>query len=335
MKAAIDQIEAEPAPASASPTLALVAERAGVSAITVSRVIRTPGKVAEPTRRRVEAAMQSLGYVPNLLAGSLASARSRAIGVLVPTIANAIFAETVQGLSDVMEALGYAVMLAQSRYDPAQEERMLVALLARRPEAVMMVGSPATERGAEMLRRSRIPVVETWELPEHPIDAAVGFDNRAAGAAVARHFAATGRQLLAYVGGNDPRATRRWEGFRDEAVASGLAPPERLVLARNATAGQAAIATLPDADAIFASNDALAIGLLAGLRAARPRRRVPQDVAVVGLGDLELGRLAPPPLSTVRIDGAAIGRAAARLMLDPGGERRVDLGFELVIRESG
>jgi LacI family transcriptional regulator, gluconate utilization system Gnt-I transcriptional repressor len=322
-------------PVLTAPTLALVAAQAGVSPITVSRVVRTPGKVATETRERVQAAMQSLGYVPNLLAGSLASARSGMIGVLVPTIANAIFADTVQGLSDAMEALGYAVMLAQSRYDPAQEERVLTALLARRPEALMMVGSPATLRGAEMLRRARIPVVETWELPGQPIDAAVGFDNHAAGAAVARHFHHQGRRRLAYVGGEDARATRRWEGFRDAAVAGGLALPERLILERNAAAGRAATAALADADAMFASNDALALGLLAGLRTSRPRRHVPQDVAVVGLGDLELGRLADTPLSTIRIDGGAIGREAARLMLNPGGERRVDLGFKLVVRKSG
>ena len=255
--------------------------------------------------------------------------------MLVPTIANAIFADTVQGMSDVVEGLGYAVMLAQSSYDPLQEERMLLALLARRLEALMMVGSPATEQGAAMLRRARIPVVETWELPKRPIDAAVGFSNRAAGVEVARHFARSGRRRLVFVGGNDPRAMRRWEGYRDEAVGCRLPRPKRLVLERNPTAGQAAVAALPDTDAIFASNDALAIGLIAGLRAVRPRRRVPEEVAVIGLGDLELGRLVAPPLSTVHIDGAGIGRAAAQLMLDSRGKRRVDVGFELIIRKSG
>ncbi len=97
----------------ASPTLAQVAARAGVSPITVSRVVRLPDKVARETRERVEAAMRALGYVPNLVAGSLASARTRAIGLLVPTVANAIFADTIQGVSDVLEPLGYAVFLAQ------------------------------------------------------------------------------------------------------------------------------------------------------------------------------------------------------------------------------
>src|SRR6185437_2107849 len=156
------------------------------------------------------------GYVPNQLAGALASgARTRSVGVLLPTIANSIFADTVQGLSDELEPLGYAVILAQSRYDDAREDHMLAALLSRRPEAIIMVGSPATEDGARLLRRAGIPIVETWELPPEPIDAVAGFDNYAAGVAVARHLLAQGRKQFAFIGGDDPRATRRWNGFRE------------------------------------------------------------------------------------------------------------------------
>lgn len=316
-----------------NPTLAAVAARAGVSPITVSRVLRLPGLVAQPTRERVEAAMRALGYVPNLVAGSLASARTRTVGVLVPTVANAIFADTIQGVSDALEPLGYAVFLAQSHYDETREEKILAALLGRRPEALIMVGSPATPAGAQMLRRARIPVVEMWELPENPIDAVAGFDNFAAGAAVATHFAATGRRNLAFVGGDDARATRRWMGYSQAAQDAGLAPPCRLVVARGAGAGTAAAADLAACDAVFAANDALAIGLLAGLRDAR--RPVPKDIAVVGLGDLEVGRLISPSLSTVRIDGEEIGRTAGQLTVSPEGPRRVDLGFALLIRGSG
>src|ERR1700679_3110429 len=113
-----------------APTLAEVAAYAGVSPITVSRVVRLPALVAEPTRTRVEAAMRALGYVPNLVARSLASARTNSVGVLVPTVANAIFADTIQGISDALEPLGFAVFLAQSRYDDAREEKMLSALLS-------------------------------------------------------------------------------------------------------------------------------------------------------------------------------------------------------------
>ena len=322
----------------AVPTLSAVAELAGVSAITVSRVVRLPEMVAPQTRLKVEAAMRELGYVPNQLAGALAGARTKSVGVLVPTIANSIFADSVQGLSDELEPLGYAVILAQSRYDAAREDRMLSALLSRRPEAIIMVGSPATEEGARLLRRAGIPIVETWELPQAPIDAAAGFDNFAAGVSVARHLVTQGRKNLAFIGGDDPRATRRWSGFSATVLGAGLQAPRRLVLERNASGSVAAHAKLAGVDAVFAANDATAIGFMSGLRKAGVLREGPahqQPVAVIGLGDLEMGRLIAPTLSTIRVHGDAIGRTAARLILSREGPRRVDLGFELVLRESG
>src|SRR6202012_1171199 len=314
------------------------AERAGVSSITVSRVVRLPELVAPQTRARVEAAMRELGYVPNQIAGALAGARTKSVGVLVPTIANSIFADPVQGLSDELEPLGYAVILAQSRYDPVREDRMLSALLSRRPEAIIMVGSPATEEGARLLRRAGIPVVETWELPSEPIDAVAGFDNYAAGVAVAQHLLSQGRKRFAFIGGGDPRATRLWNGFADTLRAAGVTEPRRLVLERNASGSVAALAQLPDVDAVFAANDAHAIGFMSGLRKAGLLRDGPasaQPVAVIGLGDLEMGRLIAPSLTTIRVHGDAIGRTAARLMLSREGPRKVDLGFELVLRDSG
>ena len=322
----------------AVPTLSAVAQLAGVSAITVSRVVRLPEMVAPQTRLKVEAAMRELGYVPNQLAGALAGARTKSVGVLVPTIANSIFADTVQGLSDELEPLGYAVILAQSRYDAAREDRMLSALLSRRPEAIIMVGSPATEEGARLLRRAGIPIVETWELPQAPIDAAAGFDNFAAGVSVARHLVTQGRKNLAFIGGDDPRATRRWSGFSATVLGAGLQAPRRLVLERNASGSVAAHAKLAGVDAVFAANDATAIGFMSGLRKAGVLREGPahqQPVAVIGLGDLEMGRLIAPTLSTIRVHGDAIGRTAARLILSREGPRRVDLGFELVLRDSG
>jgi LacI family transcriptional regulator, gluconate utilization system Gnt-I transcriptional repressor len=319
------------------PTLSAVAKLAGVSSITVSRVVRLPDMVAPETRGRVEAAMRELGYVPNQVAGALASARTSSVGVLVPTIANSIFADTVQGLSDELEPLGYAVILAQSRYDAAREDHMLAALLSRRPEAIIMVGSPATEDGARLLRRAGIPVVETWDLPVAPIDAVAGFDNYAAGETVARHFVAQGRKNLAFIGGDDPRATRRWNGFKHAAFAAGAKIPRRLVLERNASGSVAALAELSGVDAVFAANDAHAIGFMSSLRSAGLLRSGPaaeQPVAVIGLGDLEMGRLIAPRLSTIRVHGDAIGRTAARLMLTREGPRHIDLGFELVLRDS-
>ena len=333
-----DLTDPETGPGDAAPTLSAVAKRAGVSSITVSRVVRMPDLVAPETRARVERAMRDLGYIPNLVAGALASARTNSVGVLVPTIANSIFADTVQGLSDTLEPRGFSVILAQSRYDPAREDRVLAALLSRRPEAIIMVGSPATEEGSRLLRNARIPIVETWDLPATPVDAVAGFDNYKAGVAVAKHLVAQGRKQLAFIGGDDPRATRRWNGFNDTALQLGASAPRRLVLDRNASGSVVALAELPGVDAVFAANDAHAIGFMSGLRTAGLLREGPasdQPVAVIGLGDLEMGRLISPTLSTISVHGDAIGRTAATLTLERGGERRVDLGFELVLRDSG
>ena len=165
-----------------------------------------------------------------------------------------------------------------------------------------------------------------------------GFDNYAAGEAVARHFVAQGRSNFAFIGGDDPRATRRWNGFKDAALRSRRKNPRRLMLERNASGSVAALAELPGVDAVFAANDAHAIGFMSGLRSAGLLRSGPaaeQPVAVIGLGDLEMGQLIAPRLSTIRVHGDAIGRTAARLMLTRDGPRHVDLGFELVLRDSG
>lgn len=331
--------QATPAPV----TLADVARKSGVSVITASRALRTPALVAPATRARIEAAVASLGYVPNLVAGALASARTRNVALLVPTIASSIFAGTINGLSDTLEAEGYAILMAQSGYDAERERRALAALLGRRPEALVMVGSPATDAAAAMLHRAAAEgtiVVETWELPRTPVCAAVGFDNEAVGRAVARHFAATGRRRLAFLGGPDARAAARFRGFQAGARTARLGRPDRIVLPAPAAMDDAAGAignpALAQADAVFTATDVHGVGLLSALRAAG--RTVPEQIAVVGLGDLDIARHVAPALSTVRIDGAAIGRHAAMLVLggprDAAG-RVIDLGFTLVPRGTG
>ena len=143
---------------------------------------------------------------------------------------------------------------------------------------------------------------------------------------------------LAFIGGDDPRATRRWNGFKDRAQALDARAPRRLVLDRNASGSVVALAELPGVDAVFAANDAHAIGFMSGLRKASLLCDGPaaaQPVAVIGLGDLEMGRLIAPSLSTIRVNGDAIGRTAAKLILAREGPRHIDLGFELVLRDSG
>ncbi|MGH6678232.1 MAG: substrate-binding domain-containing protein [Bradyrhizobium sp.] len=171
-------------------------------------------------------------------------------------------------------------------------------------------------------------------LPRTPIDAAVGFDNRAVGAAVARRFIAGGRRKLAFLGGSDVRSNLRFQGFRQAARRAGLVAPRYVTVPTHGSADAAAVVAneLGNADAVFTASDVYAVGLLSALRAMC--RQVPNDVAVFGLGDLEMSRHSIPRLSTVRIDGRRIGNTAAELALSPEHGRVVDVGFELLERET-
>lgn len=323
-----------------------VARLAGVSIVTASRALRQPEKVAGPTRERIAHAAETLGYVPNLVAGALASARSGVIAVLLPTITSSIFASTIDGLTQTLEAEGYAILMAQSGYDPAREAHVLRALLGRRPEGVVLIGSPMTGAARTMLSaasRTGMVVIETWELPADPIDVAVGFDNGAVGAAAAAYLLGQGRRLLGFLGGNDSRARTRWQAFRHTAeqagataVAGEFAAPATMDDVVEAHRAGTLPAGLLAADGIFASNDVHAVGILTVLR--QENRRVPEDVALIGLGDLAIGRHVVPALTTIAIDGYEIGRrAACAFQARARGEAvgHSDVGFTILRRASG
>jgi LacI family gluconate utilization system Gnt-I transcriptional repressor len=326
------------------PRIEDVARRAGTSAITVSRALRLPDLVSEKTRARVLEAVEALGYVPNHSASSLASRRSGLLGVLVPTIGNSIFAETVRGLSDAVGARGLQILLGDYGYSQARERDLLRMLAGRQPEGMVLVGLVTDPAQRRLLAGLKIPVVETWDLTADPIDTVVGFSNRAAGAAVAAHFLRTGRRRLAFGGGSDPRAAARAEGFAAAVTAEGAVPAIRVH--RSASVGVAAggevlaavLARAPDVDALFCANDALAVGAMLAAQAAGIA--VPERLAVVGLGDLDLGRAMRPALTTISVVAHEIGRRAgaailARLAGNAPEPRVIDLGFELIVRESG
>ena len=178
-------------------TLREVAEQAGVSMITVSRAINTPSQVSEPTRIRVQAAISSLGYVPNLIAGGLRSARSHLVTALVPTTTGQLFGEMVQSLTDALELRGYQVMLGQVGYAHSREDELLRAIVGRRPDGIVLTGIMHSPEGRRLLQASGIPVVETWDFTPNPIDMLVGLSHEQLGAAVCKHLHAKGRRRLA------------------------------------------------------------------------------------------------------------------------------------------
>ena len=166
-------------------TLSDVARLAGVSAITISRALNTPDRVSPDTLERVRAAVARTGYVPNLLAGALASNRTRLVAALIPTIAGSVFLETVQALTDTLAAKNYQLMLGQSGYSGSREDALLDAIVGRRPDGIVLTGIMHSAQGRRRLLASGIPVVETWDLTPTPIDMLVGFSHEKVGAQAA------------------------------------------------------------------------------------------------------------------------------------------------------
>jgi len=327
--------------ATGSVTLADVAKLAGVSPITVSRVFNHPELVAPETIAHVQQVIARTGYVPNLLAGGLASSRSRLVAAIVPSITNGIFVETVQALTDRLWEAGYQVLLGLSGYPPTREEALLAAVLSRRPDAIFLTGINHSPQARQRLATAKIPIVESWDMTPTPIDMLVGFSHEAVGAAVARHLLARGHRRFGMIWADDERALARRRGFLAALAAGGVAPPRVETVAAPSTLGlgRQSLARLlaagPRPTAVFCSSDLLAHG---ALEEARSRGlAMPAALAVMGFGDLEFAQYTFPALSTVRIDRTAIGRQAAELILARLGgvappQRIVDVGFSLVDR---
>ena len=339
----------EPSPAkrsrrrSGAVTLHDVARIAAVAPITASRALNTPDRVSPEVRQKVADAVRLTGYVPNLLAGGLASTKSRLIAAVVPTIAGPVFLQTVQALTAALAEHGYQLMLGQSGYVDSREDALLEAIIGRRPDGIVLTGIMHSPEGRRRLLACGIPVVETWDLTPTPIDMLVGFSHAEVGRAVARFLHGKGRRRLAVVAGDDERSSRRHDAFQAEVLALGL-PPVRMVVVPAPTtlkSGRRALGELLQADAgidaVFCSSDLLALGVLTEAQARR--LEVPARMAVVGFGDLEFAADLHPALTTVHIDSTAIGQQAARFIVARAegrevAERIVDIGFKVVDRET-
>jgi len=319
-----------------------VAALAQVSPITVSRALNNPEVVAPETLRRVQQTVQQLGYVPNRLAGSLSSSKSRLIAAIVPTVAHSLFSTSIQAFSDTMSRAGYQVLLSLCGYNEADELRVLDAALSRRPEGLLLVGVARTAPLRARLVSLQLPTVETWDSTDLPVDMLVGFSHYDVGVAVARHFIERGRRRPAIVSANDARARARHDGFVQTMAAHGItdvadlsvAPPSSVAVGREKFAEL--LGMRRDIDCLFCGSDLLALGVLG---AARERGiAVPDDLSVCGFGDLEFAAELRPALTSVRVDGQRIGTAAAQCLLARlSGEqapRDIDVGFEIVARDT-
>ena len=324
-------------------TLHDVAKLAGVAPITASRALKTPALVSADVLSRVQDAVARTGYVPNLLAGSLASSRSHLVAAVVPTLTGPVFLETVEALTAALAAHGYQLMLGQSGYADSREDALIEAIIGRRPDGIVLTGIVHSARSRNRLVATGIPVVETWDLTPTPIDMLVGFSHVEVGRAVAAFLAKKGRKRPAMIAGDDERSVRRQGAFVAAARDAGVAhvPVAAVPAPTTLRSGRRALGELleqtPAVDSLFCSSDLVALGAL--IEAQARGIAVPRDLAIVGFGDLAFAADVEPALTTVRIDGTAIGRQAADFIIARSEgravERRVvDLGFSIVERAS-
>ncbi|HTV52853.1 MAG TPA: LacI family DNA-binding transcriptional regulator [Steroidobacteraceae bacterium] len=311
------------------PTIRDVSRLAGVSRMTVSRVIRDLDLVLPATRERVNKAIANLGYVPDRAAGSLASRRTGFIALILPTLTNTNFAAVAHGLTESLRQADYDLLIAYTEYSLEEEERQLKNLLARRPEAIVLTGAVHRRAAARLLLACDVPVIEIADLPRHPLEHAVGFSNYQAGRAAARYLIERGHRHIGAVGSAsasdgdviDHRGEERMRGFEDELRLHGRSTELVLRHGRAPVSYEhgAAVTPIllqrePRLDAVFAVSDLSAVGVV--MECQRRRLQVPEQLSVMGFGDFEIGTQINPALTTVHVDFRALGQRTARLLLE-------------------
>lgn len=331
------------------PKLVDVARSAGVSPMTASRVLRGELTVAAPAREAVRAAVARLGYVPNQVAGSLRSQRSGIISVIVPTLTGSVFAETVRGISDTFNALDLQLMIGESSYDIEREEKVIAALIQRRPDGIIIAGVKHTPMATTLLRSAGVPVAEIWDQTTHPIDSVVGFSNYSAAYEMTVALLKKGYRNFALATGPvipGNRAGERTAGYEAALRDNGLKPGPSIVvpyyhfLDSSLSGGDVVASFLdehPDVDCLFCTNELIAIGAV--VTCVRKGKRIPDDVAIAGFGDVEAASIITPALTTVRIRGYEMGKIAAQILarrlsgesVEP---EIVDVGYEIMWRNS-
>lgn len=339
----------EPEKSVTVPRMADVAKLAGVSKMTVSRVLA--GRDVSPsTTQRVQAAIDSLGYLPDASAGMLSSGRSEFVVALVPSLVSSNFADTVRGLNDVVSKQGLCLLLGDTDYHLEQEALLVRTLLRHRPLGVMLTGSSHLDSTRQMLRQAQVPVVETWDVPDDPIEQSVGFSNADAAATMVRHLHDKGYRRIAFIGGAsmlDHRGQQRQRGYLTALTALGL--EARLIEHGESpitmSHGGESVALLlekwPDTDAVMCVSDLSAFGAI--MECHRRGLNVPRDIAVAGFGDFEVSRYCTPSITTIAVEPYDIGRRAGELLLAGANARREGLprpsevvvtGYEILARES-
>jgi len=332
-------------PESKTAKLEDVARLARVSTATVSRALTCPDKVKPATAVRIRQAVQALGYVAHGAARALASRRTQTIGAVIPTLDNAIFANTAHALQRTLDEAGYTLLLASHEFDAEVEVRVTRALIERGVDGLVLLGATHPPNVLRMLDTQKVPYVLTWALDASGRHPCVGFDNRAAAIRIANHLLELGHREFAMISGitaGNERASERQEGVRQALSARGilLAPGRAVEKPYTLSAGREALREVLRGSArptaVICGNDVLAIGALAECHAQGIA--VPREISVTGFDDLEMSAVVTPPLTTVHFPTAELGTYAAQHLLarlaGKPFEARTELPVELVVRAS-
>ncbi|MDR3426756.1 LacI family DNA-binding transcriptional regulator [Silvimonas sp.] len=327
-------------------TLHDVAAKVGVSAITVSRALNAPDLVSEKVRTQILATVDELGYVPNRSARTLVSSRSHTVAVLIPSLSNTVFIDTLAGINEVLDPRGYQILIGNTAYDDEKEERLLRTYLSHKPDGVLLTGTRQQAQMRAQLARLGIPAVHMMELDPSNERLCVGFSQEEAGRQITEHLLARGYRHIAFFGARlDPRVMQRLDGYRKALQGAGCYTQELEYLNPRPSRIGLGVEMLdvlrrehPECDAVFCCNDDLALGVLTGCQ--RTGIAVPSQLAVTGFNDLEGAAWATPTLTSVRTPRYRVGLEAAKLLLQlmdgnaPPAQRQLDLGFELQLRGS-
>ena len=328
-------------------TLVDVAAIAGVSAITVSRVINQPEKVSEILRQQVQKAIDSLGYIPNQFASSLASAKSRVVGVAIPSLTNIVFTDVLRGIYDVLGATGYKVLMVDTHYSALEEEKMVRTLLSQAPEAMIITGGGQTKACQQLLQKAHIPIVQIMELLEEPLDMNIGFSHWQAGYDVAKYLLSQGYNRPGFIGARmDARVQQRLRGYRAGLEEAGIYQDAYIATSLDPSSiglGGQLFRRLMSAssghlDAVFCANDDLALGAL--FESQRMNITVPQSLAICGFNDIEAATYVNPSLTSVWVGRYEMGVKAAEMILDcisqgkKPAQKMVDMGYQIKERDS-
>lgn len=302
-------------------TLRDVSEASGVSEMTVSRVLRNRGDVSEKTRAKVIEAARTLGYVPNKIAGALASNRVNLVGVIIPSLSNMVFPEVMMGISKVLDGTPLQPVVGVTDYTPEKEEQVIFEMLSWRPSGLIVAGLEHTESARAMMRNCGVPVVEIMDVDGEAVDFSVGISHFRAGRETATEILKRGYRHIGFLGTKMPldhRAQKRFEGFNSVLREQGLSLEADeyysggSALAKGREMTESILKKEPKLDFLYYSNDMIgAGGLLYCLEAGL---NVPGDIGLAGFNGVDLIDGLPKRLATMDSCRIQIGTVAAEII---------------------